>query len=279
MDALDGKVAVITGGASGIGFAMARRFAQAGMGLVLGDIEPDALGAAADRLRADGADVATMVCDVSERAQVEGLRDVALSTFGGVHVVCNNAGVGAGGMLETLSDHDWEWVLGVNLYGVIYGVQTFLPLLREQDEGHIVNTASIAGLIAPPIMGPYNVAKYGVVALSETLFAELGMSGSNVGCSVLCPIWVRTRIHESARNRPDRLQAASDAAPTMIDTAAMLSAVIEAGMPPEQVADAVHDAVRSKKFYILTHDESFDMVRARMTAILEGGDPPVLFPQ
>lgn len=280
MEQLEGKVAVITGAASGIGLAVARHVGREGMRLVLGDIEADALEAAADELRADGNEVVTAVCDVSQRGDVEALRDLAVDAYGTAHLVCNNAGVGGGGPLESLTDNDWSWVLGVNLYGVIHGVQAFLPLLKAQDEGHIVNTASVAGLFAAPMMGPYTVSKFGVVALSETLFHELRMVGSNVGCSVLCPAWVRTRIHESARNRPDHL--VDHGSPDGVlggEALSLLSSVIESGMPPELVAARVHDAVVAKQFYILTHSDSTAAVRARMEAILAEADPAFIFPQ
>jgi NAD(P)-dependent dehydrogenase (short-subunit alcohol dehydrogenase family) len=302
MDEVEGKVAVITGGASGIGAAMAERFGRAGMRLVLGDIEPAALESKGSELRDAGHEVATVVCDVSDGAQVEALRDAALEAFGSVHVVCNNAGVGGGGLISNLGTKDWEWVLGVNLWGVIHGLRVFLPLLQDQDEGHIVNTASVAGLFAAPFMGPYSASKFAVVAISETLFHELAMAGSKVGVSVLCPAWVRTRIHESARNRPEHLVdlealgAAAEAAevagtagalggspadglPGGGDVASLLESVIASGMPPEDVADRVLAAVLAREFYILTHDDSKAAVRARMEAILDEADPRFFFPQ
>lgn len=280
MENLEGKVAVVTGGASGIGLAMARRFGAAGMKLVLGDIEAEPLEAAATELADAGHEVATTICDVSDAAQVDALRDLAVERFGTAHLVCNNAGVGGGGPLESLTDNDWSWVLGVNLWGVIHGVRSFLPLLKAQDEGHVVNTASVAGLFAAPMMGPYTVSKYGVVALSETLFHELKMFGSNVGCSVLCPAWVKTRIHESARNRPDTLIDHDVDSPLQAEGAlSLLESVIESGMAPEQVADRVHDAVVDRTFYILTHSDSASAVRARMDAIVAEGDPAFFFPQ
>ena len=274
-----GKVAVITGAASGIGLAMAHRFGADGMRLVLADIEADALERAATALRAAGVHVATHVTDVSKGDEVDALGQAALDAFGAVHLVCNNAGVGGGGQMDALTTADWEWVLGVNLWGVIHGMRVFLPLLIEQGEGHIVNTASVAGLFSAPFMGPYNASKFAVVALSETAFNELKLSGSEVGISVLCPSWVQTRIHESACNRPDELRnpAAGDDRESIVAEA--IAGLIAGGISPEAVADQVADAVDVGRFYILTHPDSVAMVRQRMEAILDGGVPPFLLPQ
>ena len=279
MDTLTGKTAVITGAASGIGLSLARRFGAEGMKLVLADIEPDALATAADALRGSGIDVVTQVTDVSKGDQVDELGRVALDAFGAVHLVCNNAGVGGGGLINTLTTADWEWVLGVNLWGVIHGMRVFLPMLLEQGEGHIVNTASVAGLFAAPFMGPYNASKFAVVAISETAYNELAMTGSQVGVSVLCPSWVKTRIHESARNRPDDLRNDDDDGATESLVAEAIEGFISGGLSPEAVADQVADAVAAKRFYILTHPDSKQMVRQRMDAILDGAPPPFLMPQ
>jgi len=279
MDTFAGKTAVITGGASGIGLAMAQRFGADGMKLVLADIEGEALGVSADGLRSSGIDVVTQVTDVSDGDQVDELGRVALEAFGAVHLVCNNAGVGGGGLINTLTTADWQWVLGVNLWGVIHGMRVFLPMLMEQGEGHIVNTASVAGLFAAPFMGPYNASKFAVVAISETAFNELAMTGSNVGVSVLCPSWVKTRIHESARNRPDDLRnEADDGVPDSV-VAEAIAGFIAGGLTPEDVAEQVADAVAAKRFYILTHPDSKEMVRQRMEAILDEAPPPFLLPQ
>ena len=279
MDTFAGKTAVITGGASGIGLAMAQRFGADGMKLVLADIEGEALGVAADGLRSSGIEVVTQVTDVSDGDQVDELGRVALEAVGAVHLVCNNAGVGGGGLINTLTTADWQWVLGVNLWGVIHGMRVFLPMLMEQGEGHIVNTASVAGLFAAPFMGPYNASKFAVVAISETAFNELAMTGSNVGVSVLCPSWVKTRIHESARNRPDDLRnEADDGVPDSV-VAEAIAGFIAGGLTPEDVAEQVADAVAAKRFYILTHPDSKEMVRQRMEAILDEAPPPFLLPQ
>lgn len=276
MEHLGGKVAVVTGAASGIGLGMARRLAAAGMKTVLADIEVEPLQAAAADLEASGATVLTQVCDVSDGEQVEALAAAAVAEFGAVHVACNNAGVGGGGPMWELTTHDWEWVLGVNLWGVIHGVQAFVPRMIEAGEGHVVNTASIAGLTSAPFLGPYNVSKHGVVTLSETLARELAVTEHNVGVSVLCPAWVRTQIHQSSRNRPEDLTPAEaetiDGGPAA-GMAAMMESVIEAGMDPADVADRVHDAIVGNEFYILTHAEFVPFVEARHQAIVDRGSP------
>lgn len=279
MEHLQGKVAVITGAASGIGWAVARRCAGEGMKLVLADIEQPRLEERAELLRAEGAAVHAVTCDVSDGAQVEALAAGAVSTYGAVHLVCNNAGVGGGGLLQDLTVKDWEWVLGVNLWGVIHGVRTFLPILLEQNDGHIVNTASVAGLFAAPFMGPYSVSKFGVVALSETLYHELAMAGTEVGVSVLCPSWVATEIALSARNRPAAMR--NEAAPSEAagDPGAMLHEFIQQGMGADEVAGHVLAAVVGKRFYILTHDDSIPAVQRRMEAIVSQGAPPFVMPQ
>jgi NAD(P)-dependent dehydrogenase (short-subunit alcohol dehydrogenase family) len=281
MEQLEGRVAVVTGAASGIGRAMATRFAAEGMKVVLADIDEHALDDAVHELRAGGADARGHVVDVSRGDDIDDLAAAALETFGAVHVVCNNAGVGVGGQLRTLQVADWEWAIGVNLWSVVHGTRVFLPLLMEQDEGHIVNTASVAGLFAPPFMGPYNATKSAVVAISETTFGELSMAGSNVGVSVLCPGWVNTRIHESERARPAHLEVARSGDDEAVSAGIreLLGSVIASGMDPAEVAAQVVDAVRTKRFYILTHGESTKAVEARMKAVINGEGPPMLMPQ
>mgnify|MGYP000912733102 CR=1 FL=1 len=274
MEELNGKVAVVTGGASGIGLAMARAFAAEGMKLVLADIEADVLDKASSELP-EGTEVETVLCDVSDPEQVDALRDAAVDRFGAVHVVCNNAGVSTGGPVWAHSASDWEWVLGVNLYGVVNGVRSFTPLLIEQGEGHIVNTASMAGLSSPPFMGVYNVSKHAVVALSETLFGDLALFGAQgVGVSVLCPGWVRTRIHEASRNRPDAVEApeAGEAASAFAEIAGSL---INSGLDPDDVGKLVVDAVLSRRFYVLTHPEWMSMITGRVDCIVNGTDPVI----
>ena len=253
MQELNGKVAVVTGGASGIGLALAHRFARQGMHVVVGDVEPDALQRAVDGLRASGAEAEGIVTDVSDAEQVQALADATIARFGAVHVVCNNAGVGAGGLSWEAPLSTWEWVIGVNLWGVIHGVRSFVPLLMQQPEAHVVNTASIAGLVASPFMGPYNASKHAVVAISETLHHELAMMAPHVKVSVVCPGWVNTRIHESDRNRPSHLDPGTD--PSVAQTTReMMRQLIEAGMPPEQVADNVVTAIHNEQFWVLPHD-------------------------
>lgn len=274
MEDLTGKVAVVTGAASGIGLALTKTFLADGMRVAMADIESAALDAAVAEL-GDGAEVEPIVCDVSDEAQVEALRDRALERFGSVHVVCNNAGVAGGGPIWTQTRADWDWVLGVNLFGVINGVRAFTPLLIEQGEGHIVNTASIAGMISMPWGGTYNVSKHGVVTLSETLWADLQLAGaSNVGVSVLCPGWVQTRIHESGRNRPPA-DGGERVGPTEEQQAmlAHIGGLIAEGLNPLQVAGMVRDAVLEQRFYILTHPHWNPLLSDRFDRILAGELP------
>jgi NAD(P)-dependent dehydrogenase (short-subunit alcohol dehydrogenase family) len=271
MKDLQGKVAVITGGASGIGRAVADRAAGEGMKIVLGDIEEGPLKEAVDELTGQGAEALGVVTDVSDAASVRALRDRTLDRFGAVHLVHNNAGIGLGGPIWEVSEEDWRWILGVNLWGVIHGVATFVPLLIAQGEGHVVNTASIAGLTAAPFLGPYNATKHAVVAISETLFKDLQAMGAPVGVSVLCPGFVQTRIAESDRNRP------AWAPDREVDGAAELrgavQTMVDGGIPAAPVADRVIDAVRSNTFYILTHPELDDALRTRFDDILERRPP------
>jgi NAD(P)-dependent dehydrogenase (short-subunit alcohol dehydrogenase family) len=243
---LSGKVAVVTGGASGIGLAMARRFAGEGMRVVLADIEEPALDAAVQALADSGAEVKGVVTDVADHASVVRLHDTTLDAFGGVHIVCNNAGV-VGYSIAKSPIEVWEWVVGVNLFGVINGCNVFLPTLLEQDEGHVVNTASMAGLQGYGILGIYCTTKFAVVGLSESLAQEL--SGTNVGVSVVCPGFVRTLIAESERNMPESVRRVTEGAP------GLLSQPVMTGIPPEQVAEAVLDAVRTDRLYVLTHPD------------------------
>jgi len=269
---LQGKVAVITGGASGIGKAVAAKAAAEGMKVVIGDIEEGALKEAERDLAADGADVLAVVTDVSDAASVRALRDRALDRFGAVHLVHNNAGVGTGGPVWEVPEADWRWILGVNLWGVVHGIATFMPLLIEQGEGHVVNTASIAGLTTAPFLGPYNATKQAVVAISETLYKDLQIAGiAGIGVSVLCPGFVQTRIAESDRNRPGWAPDRDvEGAPEM---RAAIQAMVDSGIPTAAVADRVLDAVRTDTFYILTHPELNEAVRTRFDDIVEGRPP------
>jgi len=274
---LKGKVAVVTGGASGIGRAMAERFAAEGMKVVLADIEEGALARAESEMLAAGATVASKRTDVSQGEDVEALARFTVDTFGAVHVLCNNAGVGVGGNSWQQTEADWEWVLGVNLWGVIHGIRAFVPIMLEQgDECHVVNTASGAGLHTRPWLAMYCASKHAVVALSECLHHELSLTGSKVKVSVLCPAVVNTRIGESERNRPDVLRNAADAGVPGQQMQAMeqaFRALLATGLPPEQVAGAVVDAIKAERFYIITHEETKGRVRSRMQDILEDRSP------
>jgi NAD(P)-dependent dehydrogenase (short-subunit alcohol dehydrogenase family) len=271
----DGRVAVVTGGASGIGLALATRAAREGMKVVLADIEEKALDAAATGLRRQEFDVTGVITDVSDAASVEALARRALDAYGNVHLVFNNAGVagaGAGAVWEATAK-DWQWIVGVNFWGVVNCVRTFMPLLLANgEEGHMVNTGSVAGLV--PGNGIYGVTKHAVVALSESIYTQLKMRNARVGVSVLCPGFVRTRIHEADRNRPAALRDQGQAAPEP-EARRALSRVVSEGIPPEDVADAVFDAVREERFYILTHDNFDDAIRARFENIINRRYPTI----
>jgi len=268
---LQGKTAVITGGASGIGYATAQKMAAGGARLVLGDIEAGPLATAVDTLREGGAEVIGVECDVAVLDDVERLRDAALAEFGAAHVVFNNAGVGGGPTLGAPIEM-WRWVVGVNLDGVYHGIHAFLPLLLEQDEGHIVNTASLAGIGGVPGMGPYCATKFAVVGLSESLFYDLALRGSAVGVSVLCPGFVRTRIAESGRNMPRELRELRGATgeSSMEEAAA---AVVAAGIDPAIVADHVVAAITGNEFWILPHKHVAVRTTEQRLGWMQGGPP------
>jgi NAD(P)-dependent dehydrogenase (short-subunit alcohol dehydrogenase family) len=268
---LEDKTAVITGGASGIGLATAKRFAASNVNLVLGDIEEGPLAAAVADLKADGANVIGVRTDVTIEEDVIALREAALKEFGGAHLVFNNAGVAAGATIGTPTKI-WKWVLDVDLNGVIYGLNAFIPLFLEQNEGHVVNTASLAGLGGAPGMGPYCAAKFAVVGLSESLFQELALHNTNVGVSVLCPGFVRTRIHQSERNMPNELVSYNED-PTAKFMADMASTAVNAGIDAAHVAAAVENAVRTKAFWILTHERSATRTTELRLEWMKGGAP------
>jgi NAD(P)-dependent dehydrogenase (short-subunit alcohol dehydrogenase family) len=272
------KVAVITGAASGLGRSMAERCVQEGMKVVLADVEVDALAKAEATLKASGASVLALPTDVSQAKDVEALAQMTLGAFGAVHLLCNNAGVGTGATaIWENTIPDWEWVIGVNLWGVIHGVRVFVPIMLEQDtECHIVNTASLAGLISGPGLGAYKVTKHGVVTLSETLYHELAERGAKVKVSVLCPGVVSTRIMDSARNRPARYPTSEPVDPASAARWDAFRQRVAAGMPPGQVADAVFEAIVHDQFYILTHAEGNESIRTRMEDLLQGRNPEVL---
>ena len=277
MKELKGKVAVVTGAASGIGRAMAGRFAAEGMKVVLADLEEDALKRTERELKAAGAAVTAKRTDVSRSEDVEALARFTVDTFGAVHVLCNNAGVGVGGVTWQNTLKDWEWVLGVNLWGVIHGIRAFVPVMLEQgDECHVVNTASGSGLHTRPWLAMYCASKHAVVALSESLYHELALTGSKVKVSVLCPAVVNTRIGESERNRPvdaRNEEAAGVPSQQMQVMEQAFRALLAKGLPAEEVAEHVVEAVREERFYILTHEETKGRVRLRMEDILDARNP------
>jgi NAD(P)-dependent dehydrogenase (short-subunit alcohol dehydrogenase family) len=268
---LEGKTAVITGGASGIGLATAKRFAESKVNLVLGDIEEGPLDQAVKDLREAGANVIGVATDVTVESDVIALRDAALKEFGAAHVVFNNAGVAAGATIGTPTSV-WKWVIDVDLYGVIYGLNAFVPVFMEQNEGHVINTASLAGLGGAPGMGPYCAAKFAVVGLSESLFQEFLLVGTKVGVSVLCPGFVKTRIHESARNMPNELVSYNED-PTAKMIADAASQAVNAGIDASDVAAQVEDAVRTKKFWILPHERSAVRTTELRLDWMRGGAP------
>jgi NAD(P)-dependent dehydrogenase (short-subunit alcohol dehydrogenase family) len=274
MRELSDRVAVVTGAASGIGKAMAVRFAAARMRVVLSDIENDALQETTAALKQAGADVLAVQADVSKLAEVQRLAALTLSQYGAVHVLCNNAGIfeGGGSPSWTTSADDWNWILGVNLMGVIHGQQTFLPIMIEQgSEAHIVNTASIGGFIAGNAL--YSVTKFGVVALSECLYAELKRAGSKTSVSVLCPGYVRTRLADSARNRPTDLSNASPANSAGAALRRYFAQAVEDGIDPAIVADHVMTAIVEDRFYVFTHPDSLPSIAEKTASLVAGENP------
>jgi NAD(P)-dependent dehydrogenase (short-subunit alcohol dehydrogenase family) len=274
MQDLAGKVAVVTGGASGIGLAMARRFGQEGMRLVLADIERSPLEAAAAQLADAGHEVLAVPTDVSSPDSVAALAAVTFEQFGTAHLVCNNAGVGPpGGILETPLA-EWRWIMDVNFWGVLHGVRTFVPRFVDQNEGHVVNTASVAGLLTQPGMAAYNVSKHGVVVLSESLLYEMEMLEARVGVSVVCPAWTRTAIHESDRNRAPGAEGA--AGPVTERVRAAADRLYERShRSPGEVAERVLEAVLEDRFYVITHPGVMPFVERRHEDIRLQRNPSV----
>lgn len=264
------KVAVITGAANGIGRGLAERFAAEGMDIVLADIEAAPLAALESDLKTKGANVLAVETDVSDAESVEHLAIRTVETFGGVHILCNNAGVVCSRPVWEHTLADWEWVLGVNLWGVIHGIRSFVPRMLDQGTPcHIVNTASILGLVGGSGEGIYKVSKHGVVVLSETLDAELSEAGSDIQVHVLCPGWVRTGILESDRNRPATLRNPQTGAPARRGSTNRTRAEMEAGLSPAEVAACVWNAIQDGTFYIHTHPEHKAWIQDRMERILE----------
>jgi NAD(P)-dependent dehydrogenase (short-subunit alcohol dehydrogenase family) len=268
---LSGKTAVITGGASGIGLATARQFASSGANLVLGDIEEAALDEAVKGLRADGAHVIGLTCDVGKEEDVVGLRDGALAEFGAAHVVFNNAGVVGGPAIGT-PKKVWDWVMSVNVDGVINGINAFVPLFLEQNEGHVVSTASLAGLGGVPGTGAYCASKFAVVGISESLFQELLLTGKNVNVSVLCPGFVSTKIYQSERNMPKDLVSFNED-PMMKAAHKIGETVVKAGIDPKEVAALVDAAIKANAFWILPHERSALGMTQQRLEWMKGGTP------
>jgi NAD(P)-dependent dehydrogenase (short-subunit alcohol dehydrogenase family) len=273
-----GRVAVITGGASGIGRGMAEVFARAGMKIALADVDERRVVETARAIEKTGAEVLPVRCDVSKQAEVDLLARRALDAFGAVHVVCNNAGVAHGGVPTWESTlHDWEWIVGVNLMGVVHGVRTFTPILLQEGEGHIVNTASMAGLISGAGNALYGVTKHAVVALSEALFNELRALDAAVRVSVLCPGWINTEIlHSSERNQPESVRSHRPEVRTSPEAdirRKQVESLLASGLSPARVGELVLAAIREERFWILTHPEWKGAIRHRLENILEERDP------
>ncbi|MFZ6748000.1 SDR family oxidoreductase [Undibacterium sp. Ren11W] len=273
------RVAVITGAASGFGREFAIIGARLGMKLVLADVQQDALDAVKAELEAAGAEVLSMHCDVRHAEQVQALADACMQRYGAVHLVFNNAGVGSGGLIWENTQADWEWVLGVNLWGVIHGVRIFTNLMLEcakKDpafEGHIVNTASMAGLLSAPTMGVYNVSKHAVVALSETLYQDLDLAEAPIGASVLCPYFVPTGISQSHRNRPQDVAAGAVTASQKASQIMSDKAVSSGKVSAQEVAENTFKAIQEKQFYIFSHPAALGNVRERMEDIVQQRNP------
>ena len=275
-----GKTAVLTGAGSGFGLECARIGAQLGMNLVLVDVQPDALDAAEAEMKAAGAQVLAKRVDVSSAEQMAALAADVVQRFGAPHFVFNNAGVGSGGLVWENSVKDWEWVLGVNLWGVIHGVRLFTPLMlaaakADPDyQGHIVNTASMAGLLTPPNMGIYNVSKHAVVSLTETLYQDLKLVSDQISASVLCPYFVATGISQSHRNKPAGLADEQPTQSQLIGQAMTDKAVSSGKVTAAQVAEMVFHAMRHDQFYIYSHPKALGNAQSRFDAIVAGSNPP-----
>ena len=276
MQSLNDKVVAITGAGSGFGREFARLAARLGMRLALSDVQSDALDAVVDELRE--ADVSSDVVDVADSVQMERWADRVFNRHGAVHLLMNNAGVGGGGFVWETTESDWQWIMGVNLMGVVHGVRHFVPrMLASEARGepaHVVNTASMAGWLAAPLMGVYNVSKHAVVALSETLFHDLRLAKSNIGVTVLCPAFVPTGIATSHRNRP--VDVGSEVTPTAsqrMAQSAIEKAVGGGKMTAAEVARMTFDAVRENRFYVFTHPRILPSLDARFAAVLSGALP------
>lgn len=269
MQNFEGKVAVVTGGASGIGLGMCRAFAARDMKLVIADLDTDALARVLEEFKAAKVEAVGMPCDVSQLDQVEALADLAMSNFNAVHVMCNNAGVGIPTSARTMKLADWKWIIDVDLWGPIYGVNVFLPLIEAQGEGHINATSSMAGLIAAQMMGAYNVAKHGVVALMASTERELRAKNSNVRASVLCPGPINTNIsRHSVEFRPGKSKPKADGA-SAGKLASNIQAALEQGMQPDEVGELVANSIAEEKFWMLTHPRWAKGVQNQLDAMRE----------
>jgi len=282
MKTFQGRTAVITGAGSGFGLELSRLAAAAGMNLVMADVQPDALDRAVNEIRAsitEGAEVLGFRLDVAKAAEVEAMGEATRARFGAPHLVFNNAGVGAGGLVWEAGVRDWQWVLGVNLMGVVHGVRVFTPLMLAAEaadaayRGHIVNTASMAGLINPPNMGVYNVSKHAVVSLSETLYQDLALVSERVHAHVLCPFFVPTGIHLSERNRPGDLAAGQPTRSQLIGQAMSEKAVSGGKVSAAEVAQFVFDALAERRFYIYSHPRALRSVQVRLEDIMTARNP------
>lgn len=274
-----GKTAVLTGAGSGFGLDCARIAARLRMKLVLIDVQQDALDRASDEMKAAGAEVLSFRLDVSDAVQMQAMSQKVFAHYGAPHFVFNNAGVGAGGLIWENTVQDWEWVLGVNIWGAIHGIRLFTPMMLEAAakdpawEGHIVNTASMAGLLNPPNMGVYNVSKHAVVSLSETLYQDLLLVTGQIGASVLCPYFVPTGISQSHRNRPSELNTQTPSRSQLIGMAMTEKAVGAGKVTAAEVAHKVFDAIASNQFYIFSHPMALNNVQSRMDCILQQANP------
>jgi len=275
-----GKVAVITGGASGFGREFAIKAHQLGMKIALADVQQDALERTVQELREQGAEVFGQVCDVRKSVEVQALADATMRQFGAVHLLFNNAGVGSAGLIWENSEADWEWVMGVNVWGVIHGVRIFTRLMfecakRDPDyEGHIVNTSSMAGTMSMPAMGVYNVSKHAVVTLSETLYQDLQLVQAPIGASVLCPYFVPTGISQSHRNRPSDVKMTERPTASQLAAQAMVDKAVSSGkMTAADVADLTFNAIAADRFYIFTHPQALGGVEQRMKDMVAQQNP------
>ena len=275
MEQFEGRVAVVTGAASGIGKALAERFAAEGMKVVLADVEPEPLDAAVEAIRSTGADVLGVRTDVSSAEQVQALADATLERFGAVHILCNNDGVETGAAFADIPQRAWEWVLDLNLWGVLHGCRIFLPLIREQGEGHVVNTASLAAFATGlPTFAPYTTSKFAILAASECLALELLAGGEDIGVTVLCPGVVNTRMPDAEPNRPADVPSSESDPMRQSILGQLRSLAAGTGMDPAEVAGMVVNAIRERRFFVLTHpEEAFAAVERRLEWMRTGVPP------